>query len=285
MCALVLGAAWVPAAFSDPDGAPYRRIVSINLSADELVLQLADPEHIAALSWLVFDPELSRLAGRAAGFPSTDGSAEHILRLEPDIVFAGQHTRRITSELLEQIGVRVVRLPVARSLEECRELVRQVAGILDVEERGEALIEDMDERLARLEEKVAARGSRPTALLYGQGGYTQGEETLAHHILEAAGLRNHASSFGVKGETDLPLEKLLLSPPDFLVLLPYYENDPTLGSLLVRHRALRQLPERMKIVEVPLAWTLTGNNLTARTAEHLWEQTEAALRDSPKEEP
>lgn len=260
--------------------APYQRIVSINLSADELVLQLADPEHIVALSRLVFDPELSRLADDAARFSPTDGSAEHVLRLEPDIVFAGQYTRRITSELLEQIGVKVVRLEVARDLEGCRALVRQVAEILDVKERGEALIREMDERLLRLDEKVSERGIRPTALLYGQGGYTQGEETLSHHIIEAAGFTNHASSFGIKGQGDLPLERLLLSPPDFLILLPYYENDPTMGSLLVRHRALRQLPDKMRIIEVPLAWTLTGNNLTARTAEHLWKQAEDIRRNN-----
>lgn len=274
-----------PSAQADSGQAPFRRIVSINLAADELILQLADPEHILALSRLVFDPELSRLADRAARFPSTAGSVEHVLRLEPDIVFASQYTLRLTVDLLEQMKIRVVRLPEANDLEAARELVRQVADILQVEERGTALIRDMDERLSGLREKTARRGTRPTALLYGQGGYIQGEGTLSHHILEAAGLTNHAPSFGRRGQGELPLERLLLSPPDFLILLPYYEDDATIGSLLVRHRALRQLPDRMRIVEVPLGWTLTGNNLSARTAELLWEQTDGVLGQSENPRP
>lgn len=263
--------------------APYERIVSINLSADELVLQLADPENIAALSRMVFDPELSRLADRAHNFTATDGSAEEILRLRPDLVLAGEYSHRTTTELLEQTGANVVRLPVATNLEEARGLIRRVAGILNVPRRGEALIQDMDKRLRRLESESPASGNRPTALFYGQGGHTQGTGTLAHHILRAAGFKNHARSFGIEGEAELPLERLLLAPPDFLVRVTYYENDPTLGSILLRHRALRQLPGKMKVIEVPLAWTLTGNNLTARTAEHLHQQARESRKPSTPE--
>jgi iron complex transport system substrate-binding protein len=256
---------------------PYQRIVSINLAADEIVLQLAPPEHIVALSRLASDPELSRLADRAAHFPSADSSVEGILRLQPDIVFASQYTSRNTSDLLEKFGITVVRLPEANNLDDCRALVRQVGDILQLREKSGALVEDMDSRLLRLQQKIGLHPTRPTALVYGQGGYTQGADTLLHHILEAAGLRNHASSFNISGQTRLPLESLLLSPPDFLILLPYHPNDPTLGSMLADHRALRRLPTGLRVVEIPLGWTLAGNNLTVRTAEYLWEQIEAAL--------
>ncbi|MFP4674596.1 MAG: ABC transporter substrate-binding protein [Opitutales bacterium] len=263
----------------------YERIVSINLSADKLVLQLAEPERIVALSNLATDPELSTLADEASEFPSTLGSAESVLRLEPDIVFSGKYTKRQTTNLLEKTGIRVVRLPVAHNFEECRELIRKVAEILEVEARGEALIQEMNERLARLRKKTRARGFRPTALVYGEGGYTMGDRTLLHHILEAAGFKNHALSFDIHGQAELPLERLLLSPPDFLILLSYYENDPTLDALLLEHRALKNLPDPPHIIHLPLGWTLNGNNLTPRAAEYLWEQSETLLESSKKQQP
>lgn len=270
-----------PSAQAADHSPPYQRIVSINLSADEIVLQLAPPESILALSRLASDPELSRLAAQAARFPSVDSSVEGILRSQPDIVFASQYTSRTTSDLLERFGIHVVRLPEANNLDDCRALVRQVAEILQLRERGEALIEEMDRRLHRLQERIGPRQDRPTALVYGHGGYTQGKATLLHHILEAAGLRNHAAHFGISGQARLPLESLLLSPPDFLILLSYHPQDPTLGALLASHRALRQLPQPLRSVEIPLGWTLAGNNLTIQTAEYLWEQIEAALPPSP----
>ncbi len=261
-----------------------RRIVSINLAADELVLQLAEAGNIAALSHLASDPRLSRLADRAAAFPSTSTAVEEILMLEPDIVFGSQYTPRITAELLERLGIEFVALPVATNIDECRELVLSVAEILGVQKRGEALVADMDRRFAELQQRVAERSIRPTALSYLQGGYTQGAESLLHHIMEAAGLRNHAESLGIRGEASLPLEKLILSPPDFLILLPFHDDDPTLGNMLVRHRALRQLSGRMYRIEIPLAWTINGNNLTVDTAEYLFEQTDAILREREGEE-
>ena len=42
-----------------------RRVASINLCADQLVLTLADPEQILTVSWLAADPEESLLAEAA----------------------------------------------------------------------------------------------------------------------------------------------------------------------------------------------------------------------------
>ena len=53
-----------------------RRIVSQNLCADPLLLDLADPGQIAALSPFARDPQLSAVASRAARFPISDGGGE-----------------------------------------------------------------------------------------------------------------------------------------------------------------------------------------------------------------
>ena len=65
-CLLLIGAA--------PPTAP-RRIVSLNLCADQYLLALADPAQIVALTQYSRDPEMSAEAVRAARLPVTRGSA------------------------------------------------------------------------------------------------------------------------------------------------------------------------------------------------------------------
>ncbi|WP_204320163.1 hypothetical protein, partial [Klebsiella oxytoca] len=48
-----------------------RRVVSFNLCADQLVLALADPGQIAALSPYARNPAISAAAAAAGGFPVT----------------------------------------------------------------------------------------------------------------------------------------------------------------------------------------------------------------------
>src|ERR1700704_5523405 len=71
-----------------------RRIVSINLCTDELVLRLADRRNITSVTWLSGLPESSNVVNLAAGIPVNHGLAEEIIPLDPDLVLAGIYTAR-----------------------------------------------------------------------------------------------------------------------------------------------------------------------------------------------
>ena len=59
---------------SDAPGKP-RRIVSLNMCVDELVLRLADPQNIASVTWLSRDPKNSNVAELGAGIAVNHGLA------------------------------------------------------------------------------------------------------------------------------------------------------------------------------------------------------------------
>src|SRR5438876_1155936 len=99
-----LSALLLQPALAAADPAP-RRIVSLNLCADQLVMALARPEHIASITWLSRsegDPDLLALARR---LPANHGSAEEVLAARPDLVIAGRYTTSTTRALLRRAHI------------------------------------------------------------------------------------------------------------------------------------------------------------------------------------
>lgn len=70
-----------------------QRVVSINLCGDELLLALADPRQIAALSTYATDPTLSAFTAEAECFRHDAADAETVIDIGPDLVLAGRFTR------------------------------------------------------------------------------------------------------------------------------------------------------------------------------------------------
>src|SRR5690606_16520906 len=69
--------------------APPRRIASVNLCADQLLLALAPETRIVALGPFARDPRLSYLAHLAVRFPHLNGRSEELLRVKADAIAVG----------------------------------------------------------------------------------------------------------------------------------------------------------------------------------------------------
>ena len=72
------------------------RVASLNLCADTLLMQYADPEQIASITWLSTDPGLSPYAAKAQLFHHNRGHAEDIIKLSADLVLTGPSTSPTT---------------------------------------------------------------------------------------------------------------------------------------------------------------------------------------------
>src|SRR5215475_12097748 len=82
---------------------PPRRIVSLDLCTDQLVLELVQPDRIAAVTHLAADPAVSAIPEKARGIPITHGNAEDVLRYDPDLVLAGPFGVASTVDLLRRL--------------------------------------------------------------------------------------------------------------------------------------------------------------------------------------
>jgi iron complex transport system substrate-binding protein len=237
-------------------GAELPRVASINLCADQLVLALAEREQILTVSWLAADPHESMLAERAAGLPLNYGTAEELIRFEPDVVIAGAFTGGFTRALLARLGVRIVELPPADTLEDIERDLRLVAAAIGQAARAEALIRDMRRRVRDI---AAARPAQPVdAVVVRPGGFTVGRGMLAHEIMELAGLRNVAAEQGLDRWGSLSMETLLASAPALIVLTDYRPHEASLAHAVLDHPALARLSEQVQTVTVPAAFWACG---------------------------
>lgn len=217
------------------EGAAPRRIVSLNLCLDQLLLQLVSPERIASITWLSRtegDPELLALA---SGLPFNHGSAEEVLAAHPDLVVAGRFTTGTTRRLLRSAGIALLEIDPATDWEGIRRTTRQLAAAVHEVERGEELIESMDAHLARLE---AVPATPVRALGWGgSGDDVPGRDTIFNTILETAG----ATNLGARdaGNASFDIEQVLLARPQVLMRGAAYAASPALRNRVAGHPALR----------------------------------------------
>jgi iron complex transport system substrate-binding protein len=244
-----------PAALSAA-GTP-KRIVSLNLCTDELVLRLADRANIASITWLSKDEISANVVDLAADMPVNHGLAEEIIPLDPDLVVAGTFTARTAVAMLKATRFPVTEFGFAHTIEDVRSAIRKMAALVGEPARGEALVASFDGRLAEI--GTAAPGRRPTALVFNANGFTVGAGTLVDDIMTRAGLDNVAAHMKLGNYSQLPLEIAVRSDVDVLIISARRDGPPSLATALLDHPVLSKLGPKTRIVVLPTnLWSCGG---------------------------
>jgi len=259
-----------------------RRIVSLTMFSDEVLLELVGPARLLAVTSFAADPAVSNISGRIAGIRHRLGlHVEVILSLRPDLVVVSNWSDAAAGAQLRAAGLPVYLSASAASLPQVRERIRAMARVVGERRAGEELIARMDARLEDLQRRLAVlpEGRRLTVLDWSAWGVAMGRGSSWDEVVRLAGLRNAASGLPADGWGQVPLskEKLLELDPDLLVLpgwvygqeqgaQAFYERvsgDPALRGLkALRNRRLLRMPE----------------NLRATTSHHLVEAVEFLAR-------
>jgi iron complex transport system substrate-binding protein len=221
-----------------------RRVMSINLCSDQLLLDLLPPERITSVTYLSRARNQSYLSAAAWQVGVNYGNAEEVVSERPDLVIAGTYTTPDTRALLKEVGIPVLELPPADSFEEIRDVTRAVGRAVGAEARAESLIRRMDDTLAQL---AATAPRRPISIVGWDGARTvPGKGTLFNAIVEAAGAVNlGATAWGHHLRFDA--EMLLVANPDLLafgdatIAAPALHNMPLSLPLVNRVYAGREI--------------------------------------------
>ena len=215
--ALALAACSSEAEPRDMPDAGMPRVVSLNPCIDAVLVEVAEPGQILALSHYSRDPASSSIAPEtAARFAVTGGTVEEVLSLEPDMVLAGSFMAPSTWQALSDLGVNVVTFGIASTPEASFAQLRAIATLLQREDRGEALIARIE---AALSASAAPEGAVPlSAVLWQPGQIVPGEATLVSALMQQAGFTSHSSARGLGQADYLTLEAMLADAPDVLLV-------------------------------------------------------------------
>lgn len=260
---------------------PPRRIVSINLCTDQLLVDLVARDRIAGISRLAADPALSAVTQRIGGLVRVNGSAEEVLALRPDLVLTSEHSTPHLVSLLRRLGVRVETIPLASDIDGIRAAIRKVAEVVDDSARGEAVIAALDRRIAAVSAPAA---SRPTALAYQVNSLTSGPGGLIDAMMAAAGLRNMAGEHRLGPAGRLPLEAFVARPPDLVVLATPPDAYATRTADNLRHPAMRDLARRRPTTAIDMPLWLCGTPAVAEGIERLARQRRLIVETAARTE-
>jgi iron complex transport system substrate-binding protein len=244
-----------------------RKIVSLNLCADQYLLALADRGQIAGLTHNADNVEMSAAAAETRGLRILGQSAEEVLAIEPDLVVGMPARRSAIMTALKGQDYPALDLSTADSFAAITEQVRAVAGAVGHSGRGEALVARMESDLATLGKPGRGR----VAAYYQRRGFLTGTGTLVDELMQRAGLVNLASRLGKPPLSQLSIEELVAARPDFLIVDSGTDQIRDQGTEMLHHPALRDIPR----LRLPQAWTVCGGPAYVRAAQSLAAQIEA----------
>lgn len=187
--------------------------VSLNPCTDAILVEVALPEQVLALSHYSRDPAASSMDVEVArGFGVTGGTAEEVIALQPDIVLASSFIAPTTRAALESAGLRVESFGSPSTVTESADQVERLAMLTGQEEAGRALAA----RITAPGDQSA--GEAGSALLWQPGQIVGGASSLVADHLRWAGFTSYAQERGLAQADHITLEQILTDPPDLLLV-------------------------------------------------------------------
>jgi iron complex transport system substrate-binding protein len=230
-----------------PVSAAPRRVASLNLCTDELVLMLAAPDQIVSVTHLAQQEAETPLWRRALRYRRNDGSLLSVVPLRPDLIVTMGGGGRDRLRIAERLGIPVVDLPFAQSLGDVARGIGRLAAALGRPEAGTALLR----RMTALIE--SAPGSRQDAIWLGGGGRTVAASGLEAQWMALAGMRQRE----MQGDR-VSLETLLVHPPAILLRSDYRQGQYSAGQRWLEHPLAREARAGRTIPTDGRLWTCMG---------------------------
>jgi len=237
-CALALAA---------PAHGQARRVASLNLCTDELLLLLAAPEQIVSVTHLAQEAAETPLWVAARRHARNDGSLVSVVALRPDLVLTMGGGARDRGRIAERRGMNVIDLPFPANLDDVATSIRSLAAALGRQERGEFVLRGL----------VALRASAPhenrDAIWLGGGGRTVMAGGLEAQWMALAGLRQRA----IRGDR-VSLETLIARPPAVLLRSDYRQGQYSSGQHWLAHPVAYRGRAGRTIATDGRLWTCMG---------------------------
>ncbi|GIQ67730.1 putative ABC transporter substrate-binding lipoprotein YvrC [Xylanibacillus composti] len=206
-------------------------IVSLLSSNTEIAFALGLGDKIIGVSNFCNYPaaaqEKEKLGGQAM-------NVERIIELQPDMALVSQYHFKTHADVLNtfrQAGIDVVVAGEAKSFEDAYETMRMFGKATGTLDKAEAIIADMQERLAEVKSKAEAVETPKRVWIEVSPApdiFTTGKETFMHEMIEAINAANVAGD--QTGWVKMTEEEIVSLMPDVIITTyGYYVENPSEG--------------------------------------------------------
>ncbi len=235
---------------------PPRRVASINLSADEVLVEIA-PERLVSVTRFVDEDGTGNVVGRVPKSVERIHKAdmEQLVALRPDLVIVSEYTDADFLKQLERSGMRFHRMQGLASLAGIRAAILDLGRAVGALPAAEKLVARYDATLADVAARIA--GAARPRVLYWSGSMTAGADTALGALIECGGGANVGRELGLSGIVPPGAERAFASDPDaFLVgTWPRSVESLTQDPLMSQTRAVRA--SRIVVLPSPLLVALS----------------------------
>jgi iron complex transport system substrate-binding protein len=229
-------------------GAP-KRVASLNLTADEILVDILPPERLVAVTRWADAPGTSNVVGRVpdTAFRFQKADMERLMALQPDLVILSEYTDADFIRLVERSGIRTHRMTGLGSLAGIRAAILALGDAVGEAGGAQRLVARYDRVLVDLERRL--EGARRPRVLYWANPHTAGSATAIGALIEGGGGRNVAAELGISGIAPIGAERAFVADPDVVLIGSGWGSAEALKShpLLSRLGAV----QKGRVVELP----------------------------------
>jgi iron complex transport system substrate-binding protein len=252
-----------PAATSG--AAAPRRVASLTLAADEVLVEILAPGRLVAATTAAEEADSSHICGRLP--PALPrffrADLERLLALRPDLVVVSEYTDADFLAQLARSGLSHHRMSGLDSLAGIRRAILELGRAVGAPDAARRLVERFDARLATLAARLA--GVARPRVLYWSSPFTAGNGSAIGALIECGGGRNVGAELGVTGVAPIGAERAFLADPDVVLVgrVGAAVEDLAGHPLLSRWRAVAA----GRVVALPTAQIVT---LSHHLADSCW---------------
>jgi ABC-type Fe3+-hydroxamate transport system substrate-binding protein len=256
VAAQILGATAAHAADSP------RRVASLNLTADEILVEILPHDRLVGVTRFADEQGTSNVVGRVppsvTRFPKAD--IERLVALSPDLVVVSEYTDADFLRLLQQSGLRVHQMRGLDSMAGFRQAVLDLGQAVGERAAAQTLAARFDATLADVRQRLA--GAPRPRVLYWANPHTAGKGTAIGALIECAGAVNAGAELGLSGIVPLGAERAFVADPDVVLVGTGWGTAQALRDhpLLQKLRAVKS----GHIVELPTELLVTLSHHAAR---------------------
>lgn len=247
-------------------------VISLDYCSDQYVLALADRTQILALSNEARDPH-SFYRERAKGIALVRANAEDILPFKPDIVVRQWAGGQRLLSVLGRLDIPSTSAEFGNDVDVVERNLIKFGIALGQKERARATADEMRDALGVLRAKPR---SDLVAAYVTPGGVTAGTDSFINAIIEEAGFKTSAAQLEITGWPPLPLEHLILNPPD-VIIGSFFDMSSHRDSnwSAARHAHVRKMLKEIPTIYVPSAYLSCNGLFYAKAIRFIREEAEA----------